>query len=243
MIAIYVLRCPQSGAVRYVGKAADPKARLRQHLHEARQGQKSHKHDWIRSVLRLGLKPLLEVDVWCDEAAWKDVERARISHWRASGADLTNYTDGGDGATDLSSEKRLEISARMKRIRGTPEARAQAADMMLRCCSDPDWVRARADSAKAARSTPEYKARASERSKARWRDPEYVARMKAARQEVISRPEYRERLSASTKKAMADPGRKAQLAESVKAAWANPEMRARRVAAIKAGMAAAAGAS
>jgi hypothetical protein len=94
---IYVLKCPRTGEVRYVGKTAtELRERLRCHLVDARNG-KSEKCNWIRSLVTSGLWPIIEVDaVIPDGADWKAIEIERIAFYKAKGCKLTNETDGGD---------------------------------------------------------------------------------------------------------------------------------------------------
>jgi hypothetical protein len=100
MTIIYALTCP-AGEVRYIGKTVMPAIRLRNHIAEAKQGIKCHRCNWIRSLLRRGLKPLfLEIER-CDDAVSADRERWHIADARARGVRLTNGTDGGDGAPGL----------------------------------------------------------------------------------------------------------------------------------------------
>src|SRR5688572_5293479 len=106
MTFIYVLRCPFSGDVRYVGKGDSLKARLRQHIYEAKTANiKSHKCDWIRSVLKKGGRPIIQVDeMVLDGACWKEAEQRRIAHYQANGCKLTNGTIGGDGNGPITEE-------------------------------------------------------------------------------------------------------------------------------------------
>lgn len=97
---IYLLLCPETGAVRYVGitKSALPH-RLANHLSEARCGRKkSRRCSWIKGLLDQGKAPAIkhDRDVAPDEN-WEDVERERIAFHRQSGADLVNGTEGGIG--------------------------------------------------------------------------------------------------------------------------------------------------
>lgn len=219
---IYVLKCPESGAVRYVGKCINLKARFRQHTSESRIGLvKSHKCDWIRSLQKRGLSPVMEVDSLVSAGQdWKSVEVQRVAHYKALGCDLTNATDGGDEPGELSEEGRKILATRCSQSFGTPEGRALQSERMKRLCSDPAWRAARDAAAKATRATPEYKARMSARAKAKWNEPGYRERMIAARAEVVARPEYKEKLSRATKAWMTDPANHGLKSEARRAAWA-----------------------
>jgi hypothetical protein len=117
-----------AGAVRYVGFTSQHLfARLSNHVCRARGGERSHKGDWLRKLLRMGLRPMVVVlETGTDMAAWPGAERRWIAHHRALGANLTNATDGGEGT--LGAIQPREAVARVAAInrvrRSTPEARA-----------------------------------------------------------------------------------------------------------------------
>jgi hypothetical protein len=96
---IYVLKDPTTNEVRYVGKANHPKKRYSKHIRDVeRHDPTSHKHFWIRKLLRNNQKPLLEVIETIDMSEWKERECYWIGKYRSEGIRLTNSTDGGDGA-------------------------------------------------------------------------------------------------------------------------------------------------
>jgi hypothetical protein len=91
---IYALLDPRTDAVRYVGWSFNAKRRLKNHLKV--DGKHTHKANWIRSLLALGLKPQLKI-LETGTGNWADQERWWIAKSRFYGADLTNDTDGGEG--------------------------------------------------------------------------------------------------------------------------------------------------
>ena len=112
MKSTYLLLCPESGAVRYVGITKAPlKWRLNNHLSEARCGRKpSRRCAWIQSLLRRGLAPNIQHDVDVpDGANWEEVERERIAFFKAIGADLVNGTEGGIGLFKPTTEVRRRM--------------------------------------------------------------------------------------------------------------------------------------
>ena len=91
-VFIYVLKDPETGEVRYVGKSIQPKKRFRDHLCEK---TKTHRVNWFKSLASRGLKPIMEIE---DEAQenWEAIEAAYIQFFREQGCKLVNGTEGGE---------------------------------------------------------------------------------------------------------------------------------------------------
>jgi len=89
---IYALCCPDSGEVRYIGKAKCAKSRLKQHLREMRRSTPVYK--WIASLRKIGASPQMVVlmSAW----DWRNAEKDVIAQSRADGLRLLNIADGGD---------------------------------------------------------------------------------------------------------------------------------------------------
>lgn len=96
---VYALLDPKTGLCRYVGKGKDARDRVSAHCAEARKtGRRTHKANWIKSLLDCGLYPslvFLETNLTEDEAF--EAECFYISYFRFLGLSLTNATDGGEG--------------------------------------------------------------------------------------------------------------------------------------------------
>lgn len=101
-VFIYALKDPRDGAVRYIGKAKDPRYRFRAHLGSEPGTHKAH---WIRQLKDLELIPSMEILDEVPESQWEFFERAYIKVYRESGAALTNITDGGDGGATTTGKK------------------------------------------------------------------------------------------------------------------------------------------
>ena len=86
---IYTLKHPITNEVRYVGKTIRPKRRLAEHLY---QHPKNHRGNWVKSLLKQGLKPTLEVIEECNDNNWEQREK----FWITQFDNLTNSTDGGE---------------------------------------------------------------------------------------------------------------------------------------------------
>lgn len=97
---IYALCDPISSEVRYIGKSVDPEFRLECHIQEASEGCKTFKSNWIRWLFKHNLKPSLRIlDLGYGES-WIEAEKFYIKFYREEvGANLTNYTEGGDTPT------------------------------------------------------------------------------------------------------------------------------------------------
>ena len=93
---IYVLICPITKQVRYVGKTNNPDERYRNHLNKA-HNKGTHKRNWINSLKMKDLKPVFEIIDEVDVKDWKEKEKYYIKYYSDNGFDLVNYTNGGDG--------------------------------------------------------------------------------------------------------------------------------------------------
>jgi hypothetical protein len=131
-VFIYALACPETNEVRYVGKSTNPRFRLRSgsgHIGEAKRGDDTHRGRWIRSLLARGLEPRLIIleEVVCDE--WEEAERRWIAHYRGlCGDQLTNHTDGGDGARGHDEATRRKMSLAKIGKRRSIETRRKIAE-------------------------------------------------------------------------------------------------------------------
>lgn len=97
-VKIYALVDPFTLKVRYIGRTVvSLPMRLSQHVHSAKSGRlKTHKEDWIRSLLKVNSKPyirtLVKVIGW--EESYK-VESELIGKYKDR---LVNHDDRGPGA-------------------------------------------------------------------------------------------------------------------------------------------------
>lgn len=146
---IYALVDPLTEQVRYIGRSINGLTRARIHRAPAKlRIDRTHKANWIRSLMAQGLTYQIRVMEECDPSAIDDAERRWIAAGRAMGWPLTNLTDGGDGAlghrhTDATKAKIRSIVNRpdehRKRISSTlrghvisTEVRARIAEGMRR---------------------------------------------------------------------------------------------------------------
>src|SRR5215472_11891881 len=129
---IYVLRCPRTNAIRYVGKTTQiPRNRLRTHIAESQvQSATSARNRWVASLVAIGLRPTIEVVESGSGNAWKDSERWWIAFYRTQGVELTNGTPeqnarySREGQARRTPEQRSEASRKANAAQ-TPEARSE----------------------------------------------------------------------------------------------------------------------
>lgn len=114
---IYTLRDPISNLVRYIGKADDINIRLNEHIRKCDYSI-TYKNNWIKSILKKGYLPIIEVidEVPYDEwGFWEEFWMDLIRSW---GCDLTNLASGGQGG-NLGSLVNSKIS---KALSGIPKS-------------------------------------------------------------------------------------------------------------------------
>ena len=139
---IHALCDPRDKSVRYVGWTFNTNKRLRAHVLTARRTL-SHKANWLRSLLALGLAPELIV-LERGNADWQAAERKWISHYRKIGARLTNMTDGGDGTPGCipSNSTRHKMSAAQTGRKQSAESTARTRAALLGRKQTPEHIAA-----------------------------------------------------------------------------------------------------
>ena len=105
---IYTLSDPNTNEIRYVGKTINIKRRYKQHLYDKRQT--SHKHSWILSLKKVGLKPKMIIIEECNNDNWEE----REIYWISKYDNLTNNKLGGNGGDDY---KRTITQESIEKIR------------------------------------------------------------------------------------------------------------------------------
>lgn len=94
---IYCLICPKTNVIKYIGKSKNPIKRFRSHLSKNNLLESTKKNNWLVSLLRENLIPIMEI---IDEVSEKEIdywERFYIQLFRSWGFELLNGTEGGDG--------------------------------------------------------------------------------------------------------------------------------------------------
>lgn len=94
MVEIYGLFDPDTGVLRYVGKANNASIRLKNHLRESKEGKRPI-HQWVAGLLEQRKLPRLEVLETVPDSQWTEAEIRLIALHRQS-SDLLNVADGGE---------------------------------------------------------------------------------------------------------------------------------------------------
>lgn len=194
---IYGLYDPRTHRLRYVGQTTKSLAiRLTGHLCPSSLRQKSHVYAWLRKLIRLGLRPSIQLLSEADNQTELDnLEIRLIAEARARGEDLTNISNGGSGSAGhtVSTETREKIAAAQRgvpRPKHTAEWKARMSALMAGRCTNP----------------PEHYIRIAELKRGSTHSPEVRARISAAKKGqmppnkgVPMGVELRARISASRK--------------------------------------------
>jgi hypothetical protein len=96
-VYLYALKDPRDGLPYYIGQSEKPATRLKSHLAEARAGGSTRKSSWVRTLLKAGVKPLLEVISEVPAECAYAVERWLINGLRGV-YPLVNDESADDGA-------------------------------------------------------------------------------------------------------------------------------------------------
>jgi hypothetical protein len=89
---IYVLKDPDTGDVRYVGKTNNPAKRMSGHM-AAQSDRNLPSVRWVRSLKTNNKKPVMEIIEETDD--WEICERKWIKFYRSKYDNLLNLDDGG----------------------------------------------------------------------------------------------------------------------------------------------------
>lgn len=119
---IYALNDPNTGLTRYIGKADDPQQRLSVHLASKEQ---NHRTNWIKSLLKNGQQPVLEILDAVPKEFWPQWEVAWIANFRELGYPLVNGTVGGEGSLGPTPETIAKRVKARKGFKHSKESRTQ----------------------------------------------------------------------------------------------------------------------
>lgn len=133
-VKIYKLIDPISNEVRYVGKTINSlEYRLYKHIND-KPLHNTYKHNWIQSLIKLNLKPIIQLIEICDDIDWKERERYWISFY----SNLTNNTTGGENEYYFTDEIKNKISSKVKSAWNNVLYRNNASDRIKEFWGNPD---------------------------------------------------------------------------------------------------------
>lgn len=94
---IYKLIDPKTNDIRYIGRTVQTLSnRLKKHL---KADDKSHRVNWIKSLIKNGLEP--KIELICETDSFEnccELEQFYIKKYKKLGFKLVNMTNGGDGS-------------------------------------------------------------------------------------------------------------------------------------------------
>lgn len=96
---IYSLSCPITNEIRYIGFTSREslQKRFSEHITPSALVKSNKKNNWIKSLLKKNLKPIIEFVDDCTESNWQERESFWIYQFKAWGFKLLNETYGGEG--------------------------------------------------------------------------------------------------------------------------------------------------
>jgi hypothetical protein len=112
---IYSLEFPE-GNIRYIGKADNPRRRFQGHIAELKRGTFTHKQSWLKSLINIGEKPILNIIEEVNKESWEIWERYYIALYKSWGFRLTNSTGGGDGNCGENIESRRKSAEKQREL-------------------------------------------------------------------------------------------------------------------------------
>lgn len=148
---IYCLRHPETSEIRYIGKTNNPKKRLECHVYPQKKRQNLYSHKWVKSLIKQGLFPVMNILEEGVGLGWQSREIYWIKHYRDLGYRLTNLTDGGDGSNGWrpTKEQREAMSRARKGRKQSPESIAKTRAAITGRKKSPEHIAKRLASAMA----------------------------------------------------------------------------------------------
>lgn len=193
---VYGLSDPRTGKLRYVGVTFRGQRRINEHMSRAVMGRgRTHRDCWLRSLLRLGLRPTPSILETGSGDGWQERERHWIALHRPSG-DLVNHTDGGEGTPGYVPTPALRAmwSAMRKGVKYRP-GRVGA---MLGRHHSASVLRLIAEASTGRRHTPAARAKIASAARARGISLRTREASAAALRGVPLTPEHRQKIAATT---------------------------------------------
>ena len=119
---IYTLSHPITKEIRYIGQTKNLENRLNVHINDSKI-KTSYVNKWINSLVKTGLKPVMEILEECNNEDIDDNEILYIALFKSGGFRLTNSESGGCTNKTISIESGRRGEARTRRGRKKKERR------------------------------------------------------------------------------------------------------------------------
>lgn len=108
----FIYTISHNNKIRYIGKSNNPEKRLKCHIYE---NSNSHKGNWLKSIIKSGDYPTVEILDEVPIKEWQFWEQYWIEQFKQWGYVLLNVTNGGEGAEGYShTEKTKQIMRELK---------------------------------------------------------------------------------------------------------------------------------
>jgi hypothetical protein len=212
-VFIYALCDPDTGEIRYVGKANDVVVRYGKHLKDK---EDTYKARWIRKLTANGKKPMLEILESVEMEGWQEAEKFWIRYFRFLGMELVNTAEGGMGAIIVSDEVKARKAESIRKFWLNPENKQKRSLISKAALSDPEVRKKMSDGIRASKGSPEARELISKRSK-----------------EVASRPGAKDIRSNIAKNIWITEEARKRHSDTLKIALAKPEAKARQIEASR----------
>ncbi len=228
-VYIYGLRCPLSGAIRYVGKTVNVARRLNAHLNAAKNSKETHhRYTWLRRVIAAGMRPTIEVLREVSEGEdWQTAEREMIAEYSKVTLALTNSTEGGEGLVNIPISSRLRAADKHRNRLKDPEVNRKFRAVLAAAWADPERRAARMATLRSA----EHRAKLAVAQKKAWDDPATRKSRTDGITKSARRLENRERQSRALSAVASTLENRLRVSERSKGLWAQPAYREKVLAA------------
>lgn len=110
---IYTLSDPDTNEIRYIGKTKNIENRYNRHIQKCyldKYGKNTYKSNWIKSLIKINKKPIIEILDEGDKYNINDLEIYWISQFKSWGFRLTNMSEGGEIGVDWTGRKHSILS-------------------------------------------------------------------------------------------------------------------------------------